>query len=375
MEIANKIYNVWILDDNDFALTKPILRSFFKVKEYKIRLHIISSKKSSPLKYSRFVCSYNHISGSKILGSKEEWVSKIKLIIKDYENNYIIPSCEDCVEFLIKYGKELEKVSKIHHVPNEKFFNIAKYKDRLMEFLKENNILVPQTWNHKTIENYYNNPVFPVIAKPIDKKGGVGIVKCETMEEVENYTKEYSEYVIQKFIDSEIMGASIFSLRGEIIAGTVQEYFICRYDPFCPAKGIKIVDNPEVMKIMEKIINLLEWNGVMSVDICREKNTGKLYIIEINTRYWASLFGSMRAGVNFPVILFYEAFNIDYKINKKSNVYNTSLKTAISEKFNSNLVEKYNFSIFKETNIEYLLIDPVPNMITLVGKLLKRIKK
>ena len=358
--LNDKIYNIWILNNSNEVLTKNILQSFYDVGNCKIKLHIISAVPKCQLKYSRFVSSYNYISGA-----VETWPDKICSIISEYENNYIIPSCENCVDFLIKHDKELLDLSKIHPVPKYEQFDIAKNKDKLAIFLANNNIRIPQTWNRDSIEEFYNNPVFPVLIKPINRSGGNEIVQCGSVEELRNYIKNYSNYILQEYIESVVVGGNILAYDGEILASTVQKDYLYYEDNFSPAKGIRIIKDDKIFGLVEEVVSLLEWNGVMNVDICKEKGSNKLYFIEINARYWASLIGSLKAGVNFPLISFYEAFNIDYKVIKKSDVYFSGIKAAISQKFNFNPdVADHNFSIFKETNIKYLLQDPVPAFIS-----------
>lgn len=48
------------------------------------------------------------------------------------------------------------------------------------------------------------------------------------------------------------------------------------------------------------LLDSLNWHGVANVEFKQEKATGRLKLMEINPKFWASLEVALRAGVNFP---------------------------------------------------------------------------
>jgi hypothetical protein len=51
-----------------------------------------------------------------------------------------------------------------------------------------------------------------------------------------------------------------------------------------------------------RLVEKLAWSGVANIDIRLDGQRGTPLILEVNGRYWLSLFGSLKAGVNFPLL-------------------------------------------------------------------------
>jgi len=50
-------------------------------------------------------------------------------------------------------------------------------------------------------------------------------------------------------------------------------------------------------------LKALNYQGVACIDL-RRSTTGKVYLLEINARYWGSMMASLtKAGVNFPLLM------------------------------------------------------------------------
>jgi carbamoyl-phosphate synthase large subunit len=62
------------------------------------------------------------------------------------------------------------------------------------------------------------------------------------------------------------------------------------------------IDNPDLIRLTERLIGELRWRGPLEVEILKEAQTGEYYVIEINPRFPAWIFLSAGAGLNLPAL-------------------------------------------------------------------------
>ena len=75
-----------------------------------------------------------------------------------------------------------------------------------------------------------------------------------------------------------------------------------------PSGGVSVLresaDIPEdAMKYGTALLDALNWHGVAMVEFKRDAASGRLYLMEINARFWGSLQLAIDAGVDFPLLL------------------------------------------------------------------------
>lgn len=88
---------------------------------------------------------------------------------------------------------------------------------------------------------------------------------------------------------------------------------------FSPQLGYEFIEESNILKTISELMKSLNWSGVACVDIRFDNKEQIFKVIEINTRYWRSLMGSLAAGVNFP--LHSICMHLDIEIPKKENYF------------------------------------------------------
>ena len=135
----------------------------------------------------------------------------------------------------------------------------------------------------------------PFVLKPTDCSGseGMRIVKSRTQFEQEilyHPDYNYPQLIAQLFVDGTDIDLSLLSLRGELACLAVQQ-----------ARGphIHFLPNTYLEGIATTLCRYSAYHGVMHIDARIDKKTQKVFLIECNPRFWASLTASSWCGQNF----------------------------------------------------------------------------
>ncbi|MBR9853692.1 MAG: hypothetical protein GYB37_03810 [Algicola sp.] len=124
--------------------------------------------------------------------------------------------------------------------------------------------------------------------------------------------------------------------------------------------GQEFIYNNEILEISSTLMKSLCWSGVACIDIRFDEDSKDYKIIEINTRYWRSLVGSLASGVNFPLlsILTHLKGSQLQKPYKEVSFFNLKGLVKYIRTDYKNLL-KIRF-IWKNTAIKYAILDPLP---------------
>ncbi|WP_420473884.1 ATP-grasp domain-containing protein [Noviherbaspirillum sp. ST9] len=135
----------------------------------------------------------------------------------------------------------------------------------------------------------------PFVVKPLDRAGSTGVCVVRSAEDFDaaimaNTTYDYGPLIAQRFIRGDDVDVSFLSLDGRMSALAVQR-----------ASGSRIVfqHNPSLEAMAIVLSDASGFHGVMHVDARVEEGTGKVWLIESNPRFWASLPASVWCGLNF----------------------------------------------------------------------------
>ena len=135
----------------------------------------------------------------------------------------------------------------------------------------------------------------PFVVKPLDRAGSTGVHVISSAEDfsasiAENAAYDYGPLIAQRFIRGDDVDVSFLALGGRMSALAVQQ-----------ASGSRIMfqPNPSLQAMASALAGASAYHGVMHVDARVEEGTGKVWLIESNPRYWASLPAAVWCGLNF----------------------------------------------------------------------------
>jgi predicted ATP-grasp superfamily ATP-dependent carboligase/protein-tyrosine-phosphatase len=155
-----------------------------------------------------------------------------------------------------------------------------------------------------------NGVAFPVVVKPRRKlqNNEFKVYYAENSEELfaqlNSIGTKSGEVLVQEYLSGEGMGVEVLMHEGSPVA--IFQHRRIKEVPSQGGAGVLVVSEHPDAKLVLYSIDLLrglDWNGVAMVEFRINRTTGHVALMEINGRYWGSLFLPFRVGIDFP---FYE---------------------------------------------------------------------
>lgn len=345
-----------LIPDGEKQLSLHVINCLSEIKNLKI--HILSKFKWVETKFSNKISSFSCYPNNY---SEQEWIEIIKHEISLKKINVLLPVQIENTRICAKYKDELSRLLPNFIIPSMSSFNSANNKWKLYKLLEETNITRPITYHSKLFEMQDRNElVYPILVKPLEGMGGSGIKKIDNKEILKEHLQSKSNFIIQNFIEGYDIDMSVISENGKILAYTIQKGFIKWNTPFQPSLGIEFLFEKKILDIVKKLIQKLNWTGVAHVDLRFDEKENNFKIIEINPRFWGSVEGSEKVGINFPHLFCLTSLGIKYEIpNYEFDKYvnNRGLIKILKSRIGLN---KTNYKIVEHNSFMYDLMDPLP---------------
>lgn len=323
---------------------------------------VLSNKKRTPTKFSKHTSYYKYYKRT----SDSDWLDIISKEVVAHNISIIIPIAEDEIRFFINNSDRLPNSVKVIPLPEINSFETAINKHKLSGFLKQQNLPHPKYKYFSSLESFSNEEFalqFPVLIKPLDEKGGDGIVKFKAKKNLDAYLKKHSDFnelFIQEYIEGYDIDCSVLCLHGEILTHTIQKGNLKGHNLFAPQLGFEFLKNDKVLDVVKQLMQALNWSGVAHIDLRYDTKSDDYKIIEINARFWGSVEGSQFAGVNFPNLAIQLAINNVIENTPYNEVEYMRLKGVLkSIKRKPSFLFKKNY-LLNNSETKSFLKDPIP---------------
>lgn len=140
----------------------------------------------------------------------------------------------------------------------------------------------------------------PFIVKPVNEQASAGTCVVSSKEEyrhhiLDNEAYRYAPLIVQRYIAGKDVGLNLLAINGQLNALAIQR----RVDPTHDGSRVDFFANAELEHVAAIIAQQSRYTGVMNIDARIEEETGTLYLIESNPRFWRSLSASVWCGLNF----------------------------------------------------------------------------
>lgn len=299
----------------------------------------------------------------------------------------VFPTNDQTVYCLSKYRKELEEYYRIP-TPSWDVVKFAYDKRLTYQLAQKVGIATPQTFYAKGLKDLEKMEVeFPVVIKPAIKahffsRTWLKAIRADNKKELINKFRkvlsviDISEIMIQELIPGvpdNLFSFCSFFKNGEVLGKVIARRPRQRPMDFGTASYVETVNIPELEEIGKKILRLMNYYGLSEVEFIQDPRDGKYKLLEINARIWAWQTLAIRAGVDFPYLLYQDMLGKDVRSDFfRENIKWIRLKSDIPTVITMILKNRMNITDYLNSlrgNKEFAVLsikDPLPFIMELL---------
>lgn len=220
------------------------------------------------------------------------YIPELIELCKKNDIDVLIPTIDTDLLLFAEHKEDFAKIGTRVMVSEEEKIKICRDKRLTAKYFSSVGLLSPQP-----VDNYklYDNG-FPAFIKPKDGSSSIMAYKVENKEELEVYASQIPDYIVQPFIDGEEYTVDIFcDFDGNPIYITPRIRLAVRAGEVLKTK---VVREESIINEMKRFLAEYRPCGAITVQLIKQKDTGKNYYIEINPRFGGGAPLSMKSGAN-----------------------------------------------------------------------------
>lgn len=257
-------------------------------------------------RYSRFVKSPN---------AREEpelyyrWLTRT---IRNYACDMVFPMDDDAMDVAVSHYGPLSRLCALPIPPRDSYL-LAQDKGRSAALAERCGVACPKTITVGSMEELrekIRGLAYPVILKPVHSSGSRGIRLVQNEEELlARYGRSGSRYpfpLIQEYVGQgdRYDVCMLVNENQEVKASFVQKELRHFPEEMGPSTVQESVLYPQLVQSSSEMLAKLPWYGVIEFEYIIDTRDGKPKFMEINPRFWGSLYTALLAGVDFPYLLY-----------------------------------------------------------------------
>lgn len=232
---------------------------------------------------------------------------------KNREYDVLMPIDAETV-IISKYKEVIEEEASHLKIPvhDYKYISMANNKKETIKLANEIGIPTPKTYTPESIDevkDIADDISYPAVIKLPITKGSKGLSYVHDKEELIRMYKEtvnrFSSFpLIQEYIPGIGYGVSCLFNLGEPKAIFTHKRRREASVSGGPSVARISVRHEEMERYAVKILKRLNWHGVAMVEFKLDVRDNKPKLMEINPRFWGSLYQAIASGVEFPYLLY-----------------------------------------------------------------------
>jgi len=299
------------------------LATIRSLQKRKIATTVTSHKSTALSFYSRYAkCRYLYYDP---LQNSEAFVKSLVKILQKTKPAVLFPVGVDAT-VPISFNKS--KFLPLTSVPIADYDVLEKAHDKsmTMKIAEECGIPVPKTYFPESLEEVEvisEKIQYPAVIKRRKGSGvgkGVRIARSRTelltrYREIEGYSgdsliEEQTKPLIQEYIPGEIRDICVLFNQGNPRAALAQRRIWTWPPNGGPGILNETIQDQKLQQLAIKLLKKIRWHGLAQVEFKLDEN-GQPKLMEINPKFWGTLELSIKAGIDFPSLLYDMAMNGD----------------------------------------------------------------
>jgi predicted ATP-grasp superfamily ATP-dependent carboligase len=249
----------------------------------------------------------------------EPYLAYLRQLLNRIEAGVLITSSDDVVALIRQHRQEFDQRARVA-LAKEPALGIATNKEQTLEIAQHLGLSIPRGVEVKTVGEgraAVQEIGLPAVVKPVeswvwgaDAQQGTRIVSrlvttlAEARRAVEELTSFGGSVLFQQFLSGRREAVNLLYAQGTVYARFAQ--WAKRTQP--PLGGTSVFRQsiaipPDIGEQAERLVREIDLEGYSEVEFRRDA-AGKPYLMEINPRLSASVEVAVRAGVDFPYLLY-----------------------------------------------------------------------
>lgn len=296
-----------------------------------------------------------------------------------------------------KYKEKIEREASHLKIPVHEYnyIEIANNKRKVIGIANQIGVPTPKTYvpnSLEEVEKIANEVEYPVVIKLPSSKGSKGLSyaynKQELLQMYQNTINKYScnsmEFpLIQEYISGKGYGVSCLFNNGNLRAIFTHKRLRETSVSGGPSVARVSIRHKKMEEYAVKLLKELKWDGVAMVEFKLDERDNEPKLMEINPRFWGSLYQAIASGVEFPYLLYKMAIEGDVEpvLNYKTGV-KTRFMWGDLIAFRGNFLHSNNkiqflreFLNFNYENFDDLALnDPLPALVQVLNPVVRFIR-
>jgi predicted ATP-grasp superfamily ATP-dependent carboligase len=255
-------------------------------------------------------------------GGAREFVAALRDQLERCPQDAVIPTSGYTTYALSEYAAGLEGVARTA-VPEPASIAESQDKYRLWEICRELGIEVPNTLAASSAPGLaaaMEKIGYPCVVKMRRGSGASGLrifrapvrqVAWLDDRRAPDLVYDYGQFVVQEQVPGVVHDVCALFCHGELRAALTQR----RSRTYPAAAGIGVdcitTDEPHLVERAAALMKRLRWHGPAQIEFITDESSGRVWLIEVNGRFWGGLALSVWAGVDFPWLTYRMAVDGD----------------------------------------------------------------
>ncbi len=341
-----------LIPDGENELTTRVAFSIKKELGSLVTLILASADHSCFAQHSKFFSKFIPLQHSY---DSTSYTAEICSVIDSEKISLLLPTTVLSNRSCIINKETIEKHCTLALLPDLEAFDATNNKWNFFQKLNAQDIRTPFSY-YVSENSIFKEIDYPVIVKQIDGKNGENIFKFNTYpdeESLKTIADTGEKFLVQEFIEGYDIDCSVLCKNGKILAYTIQRPLGEEIGFVPKIERIEFKHTQEIYSLVEKMMEMFQWNGLAHVDLMYNTQKQEYVIIEINPRYWGSLLASLSVGVNFSSLHVQSSLGESFPIPEYRDEFYVNFKKYLKEFFQFGR----GYGV-KQTNLKYLLVDP-----------------
>jgi len=244
---------------------------------------------------------------------EKRFIASVKQTLLKYKPSVYIPSEED-IFVVAKHRAALKSVPVKIPIASIETIDKLNNKNKATKLAQSLDIPVPATIeprDAKEIEAFsreYGTPVVLKVKYSSTARGVFYLQKDSLLSSLQNIMEHneinFGDFIIQQFVHGTGYGVSMLFDNGSLRAKFTHRRLRERFLAGGPSTLRESVKNPVLEDWAEQLLKSVRFHGVAMIEFKFDEQSQKGWFIEANPRFWGSLALAIRAGVDFPYLLY-----------------------------------------------------------------------